>query len=82
MSSQTGWAFPFLLKADEWTRGIRRWSEKEVKKDLIRAWIAAIWPWSPIQEIRWETPDIGRERWVFIDAQFEFGRFAWVWGGE
>jgi hypothetical protein len=75
-----GWCFPFLNRAKEWCLGkMEGLSKKDLVEDLFQALVVACIPWSPRCQVRWFVGSQDRTKFIFTDAQVDFGRMGLVW---
>jgi hypothetical protein len=79
LGCQHGLCLPFLNRANCWMRGVLAVEEREVKKDLVEAFIVACVPWTPCSELVWCRGDCDWCKWLFVDAQNDYGRYCIVW---
>jgi len=79
LSNQHAFCFPFLNRANHFALGSSISVDSDLVNDLVLALVIASTPWSPECDVRWEYPDLPRERWIFVDAQNDFARFGIIW---
>jgi hypothetical protein len=77
LGSHSGWCFPFLNRCSSFVGGLDC-SAKELTADLLCALSVALCPWTPFSQFRWDH-GCDNEKFVFVDAQNDFGRFGVVW---
>jgi hypothetical protein len=79
LGCQRGWCFPFLNKCMSFVLGSGLFEEEDLIKDVVVALVIACIPWTPSCEVRWLRGSVSFEKFVFVDAQNDFGRFGMVW---
>ncbi len=79
LGNQHAFCFPFLDRANRFALGSSDPCDGVLLSDLVIALAIASTPWSPDCDVRWEYPDLPRERWIFVDAQNDYARFGIIW---